>query len=1371
MILVRKCKKYLLENKKNEKGFTLIEVMVSLAVVSLLMTGFYDLMLMSLKVTADNAGIVEATEIANQKMERIRNMKYDDVGTLTGSPHGLIQEHETVNRNGLFEVHTMVVFFDDPYDGTLASGTDSIFVDYKIATIDVSWVGRYGPKKITVFTKIVPNTQETLAGYGLLKLMTVDSSGAIVPNAIIHVQNKALTVYADYVSDTSGQFNLALLPGFEDYEVTVSKSGYSTEKTFARDLVNLNPTKPNITIIDGVKTEESFSIDHLANLTIRTVSNNLPDNWRVNTLATVDSVSPKIGLDQADNAYFVWQKNDVLSSTVYMQKYDSANTKQWANDLAINSSASQVNPDIATEKSGKSYVVWQDNSVSLKLLALDTNGYINKIAKIQSDFGVTNKLKSFAIAGKEFWFNKFKSLWSSLLALGKREVRMQNAVAATTVTVVQSKISAAVNSSNLISLNLDSTPTVGNVLIAIAVHSHAGRTFNVPTTNGNAFTVSRYSDTINALDVGIWHKVFQSSDTKNVQITLPSGQYIDGGVLMVMEVSGLDKSNLLNVTTANDQTSGVTSKTAFSGNTTNSSDNAFAVSAAAFENDGFSTPTNSNWTSASANFWVQQLWTDWVTGNDGSLAVATMNINAAAVQSATVTLTGGSNTYRNSALAVFNVLPPEQTITSAVGSQNANVVMPQSDYYLGGKFVVVNSGTSRNVNSVKLQEFGTVDAQAKISSVKLYYDLDTTAPFDCASESYNPGTDLQYGSASTFDGPDGFATITQAGGVNITTTKTLCLYPVVSVSSTNNNETLDIKINNPSTDVVISSGNSTPISSADISGSTILIAPANINQMHARLRKDNGDENGATWRNYEDVADSIYLSENLRIRFEMANLGGVPSTAMAYRLEYGELTTSCDAITTWNAVPNNSSLAWETVGSSFYANGAFSSNISNGLTDENSTFKASQLMSTGNQVNSLSLASGEFAEMEYDIKANPSVGDKTFCFRLTDQGDASVITYKKYAVVTTKGDENIFIRAVDANGNFVGAIKKVNADTSDANQVNPVIALTEKSGVATTSVAWEDNRNGNSDIYLQILDADGVRQLPTDLRVTNNTDNNYEPSLAFDSSDNLYVAWVDNSLSKDIYISKYDLGGNLLSGPIALKNSADQEYNPQIKFDNADNLYLTYTREASGIKKVYIAKYDSTLATVWEKNPNNGGVGFNHYNGSLGVYNTTIYTTWTDERNANKDIYAQKLDSSGNPIWANDLKLNIGLDSADQIGSSVAVRSNLNAVGVWQDNRNAKNEIYATEFNDPGSLIGVSGVPLEIVGTKKIGENPIIYKYNQVQTTDANGYLHLSLDWDVPGYSVFIHTASSSKTIILRDPPQSLVLSPADNKTMIIYVQ
>lgn len=160
-------------------------------------------------------------------------------------------------------------------------------------------------------------------------------------------------------------------------------------------------------------------------------------------------------------------------------------------------------------------------------------------------------------------------------------------------------------------------------------------------------------------------------------------------------------------------------------------------------------------------------------------------------------------------------------VASASGTQTATLNGSSTNQYVGGKFVLVPGNATAKFTSVKLAEQGTVDAQANLSNIKLYYDIDTTAPYDCASESY-AGTESQYGSTATsFDAANGSATFT--ANLSVTTSQALCLYPVLSVGAgAANGDTIELQISNPSTDVGVLSGSVSPGTAVAISGTTTI---------------------------------------------------------------------------------------------------------------------------------------------------------------------------------------------------------------------------------------------------------------------------------------------------------------------------------------------------------------------------------------------------------------------------------------------------------------------------------------------------------------------------------------------------------------------
>ena len=159
------------------------------------------------------------------------------------------------------------------------------------------------------------------------------------------------------------------------------------------------------------------------------------------------------------------------------------------------------------------------------------------------------------------------------------------------------------------------------------------------------------------------------------------------------------------------------------------------------------------------------------------------------------------------------------------GSQTSELLIPSTSQNVGAKFEITSNSGSRTVTGITLTESGSVNAQTNLDNIKLVYDLDTSAPYDCASESY-AGSETQFGSTDTdgFSSANGTSAFT--GSVGINTTTTMCAYTILDVGSgAGDTETLEISVNNASTDVTITSGTVGPNGAVSLPGTTSLRTP------------------------------------------------------------------------------------------------------------------------------------------------------------------------------------------------------------------------------------------------------------------------------------------------------------------------------------------------------------------------------------------------------------------------------------------------------------------------------------------------------------------------------------------------------------------
>lgn len=255
------------------KGFTLVEIIVGLAVFLIIAGALFGIT----QLTFENIGQTRvrhtARLLANEKMEEARNLSYDNLGVQGGIPAGPLAAEQTVQLGGIaFTVKTSVVFIDDPFDGTAPA--DSLSSDYKRVRIEVSWGGGFsaGSRPTVLISDIVPKGVESEAGGGTLSLLVFNAQGDPFSGADVHIVNSQVLPEVD-LNTTSDAFGRVLLPGalasIEGYEITVTKSGYSIDRTYSRAEV-ANPTKPHLSVIEGEVTEASFAIDKVSTLTINT---------------------------------------------------------------------------------------------------------------------------------------------------------------------------------------------------------------------------------------------------------------------------------------------------------------------------------------------------------------------------------------------------------------------------------------------------------------------------------------------------------------------------------------------------------------------------------------------------------------------------------------------------------------------------------------------------------------------------------------------------------------------------------------------------------------------------------------------------------------------------------------------------------------------------------------------------------------------------------------------------------------------------------------------------------------------------------------------------------------------------------------------
>lgn len=283
------------------------------------------------------------------------------------------------------------------------------------------------------------------------------------------------------------------------------------------------------------------------------------------------------------------------------------------------------------------------------------------------------------------------------------------------------------------------------------------------------------------------------------------------------------------------------------------------------------------------------------------------------------------------------------------------------------------------------------------------------------------------------------------------------------------------------------------------------------------------------------------------------------------------------------------------------------------------------------------------------------------------------------------GNNDIYGQMVNADGTLYNTTSVTNFVISNnaSDQNFPSVAY--DSANQRFLVAWQDSRNGNYDIYGQLVNADGAPYntlTNVNFVISNSAGDQEYPSVAYDSANHRFlVAWQDyRSGNYDIYGQMVNAGGTLYNTTsdtnFVISNGASNQNYPSVAYDSANQRFLVAWQDYRDGTDIYgqLVNYDGNLYGT------TSGVNFIISNeGDYQWYPSVAYDSahqrflvvWHDYRNGNYDIYGQLIDADGTlHDTASDINFVIYSAANDQLIPSVAYNSTcanfLTAYQTWE---------------------------------------------------------------------------------------------------------
>ena len=294
---------------------------------------------------------------------------------------------------------------------------------------------------------------------------------------------------------------------------------------------------------------------------------------------------------------------------------------------------------------------------------------------------------------------------------------------------------------------------------------------------------------------------------------------------------------------------------------------------------------------------------------------------------------------------------------------------------------------------------------------------------------------------------------------------------------------------------------------------------------------------------------------------------------------------------------------------------------------------------------------------------------------------------------------NIFTQAFDTAATPVGPNRGISLESISSAKEAPDLSL---SNWGRGVVVWADNRNGNWDIYGQLVSSDGSL-IGGNFLVNDDTQSaqQHAPKVSSSPEGWFVVTWYDNRLGDDdVFVQRFDTSGNRLGVNVKVNSDAPghRQSHPDVATDGAGHFTVVWVDWRNGAypsnPDIYSCRFDTFLIPVTENILVNG-------DGALTAQREpaiaadrmgNVAIIWSDSTQSSLwDITGQMLDVSG-LVRENNFRANIEADSI-QLSPSVALDGEYRYV-AWSDYRNGNFDIFAsvTKYNDRGIVVAPPAV-------------------------------------------------------------------------------
>lgn len=324
---------------------------------------------------------------------------------------------------------------------------------------------------------------------------------------------------------------------------------------------------------------------------------------------------------------------------------------------------------------------------------------------------------------------------------------------------------------------------------------------------------------------------------------------------------------------------------------------------------------------------------------------------------------------------------------------------------------------------------------------------------------------------------------------------------------------------------------------------------------------------------------------------------------------------------------------------------------------------------------------------------------------VSDGAGGMIITWYDFAAGS---GPDLRARRVDATGAPVWSASGMPLNTGPNSGGSFVVTSDGAGGVIA---AWTDQTSGYGflDIRAQRLDASGNPVWgPNGILVCSAVNNQQTSSITSDGAGGAIISWTDNRAAggnpfnplNDIYAQRVDASGAPLwaANGVALCTATRVQSNPLISADGAGGAIVAWIDERSGTanpQDVYAQRVDASGTPLWSANgevvlagPGNDQPYRVIPDGAGGaIIGMLAYPLFS----GNADVTLQRMSTAGSPLWGAGGAIAC-TGAWSKFVPAIASDGSGGAIVAWNDNRSALHtDVYAQRVGASGTALWTAG--------------------------------------------------------------------------------